>query len=257
MITAVNKIGDIFAYALDRRTGKWSRAVPVNDVPAIAKEGFQAVAGAGKNVFHAVWLDLRGDKRNKIMGAISRDGGRNWSANKVIYQSPDGSVCECCKVSVKASDTDVYVQFRNWLGGSRDLYLAHSTDGGISYAPARKVGTGTWKLNACPMDGGTVVLTANGPLTVWRRENTLYSCIPGDTEQPIANGRNVTAAAGADGSVMAWDENGMVWAKYGGESAIALGKGQMPSLTVVGQTAVCAWENEGQVMMGVVTLPKK
>jgi hypothetical protein len=258
VITAVNRMGDLFAYSLDRSTGKWSPAVRMNDVPAIAKEGFHAVSGAGQGVFHTAWLDLRNDKRNKIMGATSRDGGRSWSANQVIYHSPDGTVCECCKVSIKAKDNDVFVQFRNWLGGSRDIYLTHSSDGGSTYATAQKLGTGTWKLNACPMDGGSVVLSSTGqPLTTWRRENTLYTCVPGQAEKAIATGRNVTAADGVNGAVLAWDEGGTVWMKADGESPVALGKGQMPSLAIGGQTVVCVWEADGQVMMRAIPLTSK
>lgn len=253
--TAVNRVGDVFAYSLNRRTGKWSPAVRINDVPAIAKEGFQAVAGASTGTFHSVWLDLRDDKRNKIVGATSHDGGRTWSANQVIYHSPDGTVCECCKVSVAAKENEVYVQFRNYLSGSRDIYLAHSTDGGKTYKPAQKSGTGTWKLNACPMDGGAVVLTPMGqPLTVWRRENTLYTCRPGKPEQAVASGRNITVGSGSAGTALAWDEGGIVWLKPNTKAPVALGKGQMASVAVYGQSAVCVWEADGQVMMETIPL---
>ncbi|RRB05011.1 exo-alpha-sialidase [Larkinella rosea] len=255
VVSAVNKAGDIFAYSLDRKSGRWSSGIRINDVPQIAKEGFQAVAGASKGLFHAAWLDLRGDKKNKIVGATSRDGGRSWSTNQVIYRSPDGTVCECCKVSIAATKNDVYVQFRNWLDGSRNLYLAHSADGGKTYQPAQKLGTGTWKLNACPMDGGAVVLSKTGqPLTAWRRENTLYTCVPGETEQPVSTGRNVTAAANSDKPLLAWDEGGTVWIKSGSQSPVSVGKGQMPSLAVAGKTAWCVWELDGQVMVGRVGL---
>lgn len=255
VITAVNRQGDILAYSLNRATNQWSPAVRINDVPQIAKEGFQAVAGTGSSTFHAAWLDLRADKKNKIVGVTSRDGGRTWSTNQVIYHSPDGTVCECCKVSIAARDNDVYVQFRNWLDGSRNLYLAHSADGGRTYAAAQKLGTGSWKLTACPMDGGAVVLTASGqPLTTWRRENTLYTCLPGETEKPITTGRNVTLATGAARPVLAWDEGGSIWIKSAENSAILLGKGQMPSIAVTGKTALCVWELDGQVMMNSVTI---
>ena len=255
VITAVNRQGDIFAYSLNRATNQWSPAVRVNDVPQIAKEGFQAVAGTGSSTFHATWLDLRADKKNKIVGATSRDGGRTWSTNQVIYHSPDGTVCECCKVSIAAKDNDVYVQFRNWLDGSRNLYLAHSADGGKTYATAQKLGTGNWKLTACPMDGGAVILSATGqPLTTWRRENTLYTCLPGEPEKPITTGRNVTLASGTAKPLLAWDEGGTVWVKSADNSAMSIGKGQMPSIAVAGKIALCVWESDGQVMMNSVSL---
>lgn len=257
VITAVNRTGDVFAYSLDRQSGRWSPAVRINDVPETAKEGFQAVASASAGTFHATWLDLRDDKRNKLAMATSRDGGRTWSANRVVYSSPDGTVCECCKVSVAANQNEVFIQFRNWLDGSRDLYLVHSADGGVTFDSAQKMGIGTWKLNACPMDGGAVILTINSskptqPLSVWRRENTLYTCRPGELEQAVATGRNVTAATSPWGTALAWDEGGTVWLKATNRTPVALGKGQLPSVAIGKQGVVCVWEDDGQVMMNIV-----
>ena len=257
VITVVNRTGDIFSYTLDRRSQKWSPATRVNDVPAVAKEGFQAVASATTGTFHTVWLDLRGDDQNKIVGATSTDGGRTWSANKIIYRSPGGSVCECCRVSITARNNEVYVQFRNWLDGSRDLYLAHSSDGGRTYPSVQKLGTGSWKLKACPMDGGALALVSTGkPITVWRRENTLYSCQPGEPEKALASGKNVTVASGPIGKTTAWDENGTVWLQHNDNVPVAVGKGQMPSLALTGQSAICVWEANGQVIMESVALAK-
>ncbi|AKD53785.1 sialidase/neuraminidase family protein [Spirosoma radiotolerans] len=252
VITAVNQMGDLFAYSLDRQRGRWSAAVRINDIAEVAKEGFQAVTGASDGTFHAVWLDLRQDKANKIVMATSPDGGRTWSANQVVYRSPSGSVCECCKVSIAANQSDVYIQFRNWLNGSRDLYLAHSTNGGTSFGSVQKLGSGTWKLNACPMDGGAVSLSPTGqPFTVWRRENTLYTCRPGEPEQAIGTGRNVTTATDSVGRALAWNEGNLVWLKLDNREPIRLGTGQMPSVALVNGFAICAWEADGQVVSAV------
>ena len=48
---------------------------------------------------YATWLDTPG-KGKRLMGARSDDGGATWSKNLIIYQSPDGTVCECCHPSV-------------------------------------------------------------------------------------------------------------------------------------------------------------
>ena len=48
--------------------------------------------------------------------------------------------------------------FRNNVNGSRDEYLVESRDGGRSFAAARKLGSGTWPLNGCPMDGGGLAI---------------------------------------------------------------------------------------------------
>ena len=46
---------------------------------------------------------------------------------------------------------------RNKLGGSRDLYTLRLRDGRAA-GPAVKQGEGTWKLDACPMDGGGIAV---------------------------------------------------------------------------------------------------
>ncbi|MEJ7682118.1 MAG: sialidase family protein [Segetibacter sp.] len=99
------------------------------------------------------WL-LKSPKGQNVYGAKSVDGGKTWSKNILVYESPDSTVCECCKPSVTMKGNNVYVMFRNWLNGSRDLYVIKSSDGGKSFAQAQKLGKGSWKLNGCPMDGG-------------------------------------------------------------------------------------------------------
>ena len=92
-----------------------------------------------------------------------------------VYQSPDGHICECCQpVAAVDAQGRVAVMWRNWLGGTRDLYLTTSADGGKTFAAAQKLGTGTWKLNGCPMDGGAVAFNPLGkPLAVWRRKKAV------------------------------------------------------------------------------------
>lgn len=254
VVTAVDKGGTLHSFRLDRASGRWQAGKSVTDAPDVAKEGFQGLAVTADGTFHAAWLDVRWGKQ-KIAGATSGDGGRTWSKNRLLYASPDSTVCECCRLSMVAAGNHVYIQFRNYLGGNRDVYLLHSADGGRTYGPAQKLGTGTWKLNACPMDGGTVVLQADGnPLTVWRREGTVYQCQPGQAEQVVAEGRNCTLAAAPTGPVLAWEQRGTLFVKTAGREATAVGEGQLPGLAVSGKTAVCVWEHGKQVRVATVPL---
>lgn len=256
VITAVNKAGNVFAYHMSRTTGKWSSPRRINDVPEVAKEGFQDVVGGLGNTVHTVWLDLRGNQKNKLVGATSTDGGQTWSANRVLYESPSGSVCECCRVSMAASGSDVYILFRNWLDGARDLYLAHSGDAGKTYGTPQKLGNGTWKLAGCPMDGGGIALTKTGkPITVWRRENTIYQASPGEPEQVVSSGKNGSVASGPNGPVLAWEDAGSIYVKRGKNPVVTcLGEGKLPHVAVAGQTAVVVWENKGQVLWAGVSI---
>ncbi|WP_240163435.1 sialidase family protein [Spirosoma taeanense] len=191
VITAIDKAGDVWAYRLDRTTGHWQKRITVTDVPRTALEGFVTLTAGPDDTFNAFWLDLRGNKRNKIAGAHSTNGGRTWSANRIIYQSPDGTVCECCQLTAVSRGDQVVLMFRNFLKGSRDMYLISSADGGQTFGRAVRLGVGTWLLNACPMDGGGLFINPQGAIwTVWRRRDTLFTARPGEAETKIAVGKN-------------------------------------------------------------------
>src|SRR5581483_10651378 len=163
--------GDLLAWRSLDNGNTWSEGVRINDVPAAAREGLHGMASDGKDLLFATWLDLR-EKGTRLYGSISRDGGATWSSNVLVYASPSGSVCQCCHPSaVIAPNGRISVMFRNELNGARDMYVVSSVDGGRSFTAAEKLGTDTWILNACPMDGGGITFDPNGQIaTVWRRE---------------------------------------------------------------------------------------
>lgn len=253
IVTGCTSKGNIFSYY--KENGKWKLGARVNDVDTVAKEGLMALSADGENVF-AVWLDLRGDKRNKIYGAQSKDGGKSWAENKMIYTSPDTSVCPCCKPSVVVKRNNVYVMFRNRLHGNRDLYLMRSVNNGASFGKAEKLGTGNWQLNACPMDGGGLAINENGQVrTIWRREGAIFTDAPGVPEIEVGKGRNCTIAAIDNKNMFAWTENGKVlFIKPNGQKK-TLGKGSLPVLKGVDdEHAICVWQNEHQIHGAVVEL---
>jgi hypothetical protein len=144
-------------------------------------------------------LDHRDGKGTKLYGARSSDSGATWSKNMAIYASPDGSICECCHPSAAfGADGQILVMFRNWLGGSRDLYLTKSHDG-VNFSKPEKLGMGTWQLNACPMDGGGLVVAGGRIVTAWRREHEIYLATPGEKEVDLGSGIDVSIAAGSSG----------------------------------------------------------
>ncbi len=253
VITAIDKAGNLYAYKLDRETGKWRGRRMVNDTPEVAKEGFNALASDGKGKFFVTWLDLRGDRKNKIFGSVSTDGGQTWSKNQLVYRSPDSTVCECCSPSATMQGDKVYVMFRNWLDGARNMYLATSLNGGKTFQPPVKMGNGSWKLNACPMDGGGISAGSDGLTTVWRREKELYLSKPGEAERPIASGRNASVATSGGSTFVVWQDQGEVWFRPpGGQEPKNLGMGRFPRVAALtdGQ-AFCVWE-DGESIKGMV-----
>lgn len=254
VVTACTKKGNIFSYKKET-SGKWTKALKVNDVDEVAKEALMGLSADGKNVF-AVWLAVKSPKGQNVYGATSVDGGKTWSKNVLVYDSPEKTVCECCKPSAAVKGNNVYVMFRNWLNGNRDLYLANSGNGGKSFVNAQKLGAGNWKLNGCPMDGGGLTINNNGiPQTVWRREGKIYASTIGSPEKEIGEGRGCTMETVNNKNVYAWTENGTVFLIKPQGEKIGLGKGSQPMIKALNnEHVICVWENDKQIHASVLEL---
>lgn len=255
VITAIDKPGNVWAYSLNRTTGKWLPRVRVTDIADIAKEGFVTLTAGPGNTYNAAWLDVRGNERNKVAGAHSDDGGRTWSANRILYNSPAGTVCECCQLSEVSQGKHVAIMFRNFLNGSRDMYLIESTDGGKSFGEAHKLGEGTWKLNACPMDGGGLFMTPNGAVsTVWRRADTLFTARPGQMETELATGKNAKIVTTPKGDYVVFQREDQIWTTTPDQpNPVAMAPGGYPKLTLLPSNRVlCLWEQAGTIRVRII-----
>lgn len=207
--------GDLLAWRSLDGGATWSGPVPVNDSPGHASEGLHAMAIGPAGQVYCAWLDHRNGAK-QLFGTGSSDGGQTWDESRQIYASPSGNICECCHPSVAYDERGhLYVMWRNSLGGYRDMYLSISRDGGTTFSAAEKLGRGGWKLEACPMDGGSLAVSPAGKVTtVWRREDRVYrtdSRRP--TEQLIGRGMQPWAAATADGAYVVWlsQRGGTLW----------------------------------------------
>jgi hypothetical protein len=243
--------GDVLAWRSIDGGKTWSEGVRVNDVEASAREGLHGMASSRGRLTYAVWLDLR-KPGMRLYGAGSRDGGATWSKNVLIYESPDGHICECCHPSVAVDGEDkVTVMWRNWLGGSRDMYLARSVDGGVTFGKAEKSGEGTWKLKACPMDGGGIALGPGREVAaVWRRMETIFLAYPGKPEHELGAGKDAAIAWGRKGVYTAWSGPHGLRAMLPGDSEpIHLApKGAYVQLGG-SDPVIAAWEQDGQIMV--------
>jgi hypothetical protein len=251
LITACVSTGNIFSFI---KTGisPWQLTGKVNDKDTVAKENLMALSSDGNNAY-AVWLDLR-DGHNKIFGARSSNGGKTWSKNILVYASPDKTVCECCKPSVAVKGKNVYVLFRNWLNGNRDMHLVKSSDGGQSFSKAEKLGTGNWTLNGCPMDGGGLALNKDKPVTIWNRKGSIYTCEPGKEEKELGRGSACTIKNNNGRNIYAWVEKAEVVVINDKGKKNIIGKGSQPVLEVINNQVICVWENEKQIHAQIVDL---
>ena len=198
--------GNLIAWQSDDGGATWGDPVIVNDQPGIAREGLHDMAMGPDGAIFCAWLDLRTGS-TQVFGASSRDGGRSWSTNRLVYASPSGTVCECCHPSVAISNGGViFVMWRNELNGNRDMYLAKSQNGGLTFGPADKLGLGSWRLKACPMDGGDLAIGSSGsPVTVWRSDRQVYATgQPAPRESLLGQGEQPVVATADDNPYFVW-----------------------------------------------------
>jgi len=192
----------------------------------------------------------------KLFAALSPDGGITWGADFLIYASPSGSICECCKPSVVADGNgSVAVLFRNDLKGNRDMYLTRSNDAGVSFGTAEKQGTESWPLKGCPMDGGAVAIDAAGNVQViWQRMGVVYTSNAQESESERAEGKNGRVVATSEGLFFAWLEGDSVMLQTpGSASAEVMGHGFALQLAANAHQdgVVLVWNSNDQVQYSV------
>jgi len=242
--------GDLIAWRSTDGGKTWSKGSVINDVPGAPTEGLHALASDGRDHLFAAWLDHRGGQGTRLYGAQSRDGGVTWSKNVRIYESPSGTICECCHPSLVFDGSgEIVVMWRNWMDGSRDMYLARSRDG-VAFSKPEKLGEGTWKLNACPMDGGGLAISGGRVISAWRRDHEIYLDPAGEPERRIAPGIDVSIASGANGVYLIWSTpSGIQVMAPGSAQPVQLApKGSFPTIVGLAKAgALAAWEEDGEI----------
>lgn len=240
--------GDVVVFRSTDRGATWTTPVVINDVPGAAREGLHAMATGPSGLVVIAWLDLR-NGGTQIYAAVSRDHGATWAPDALVYASPGGAVCECCHPSLAiAPSGGVAVMFRNNLDGNRDMYVARSIDG-RTFTPAVKLGTGSWPINACPMDGGAITFDGRDVLATWRRENDVYLTTAAVAERRLGQGRDPVVAQAGPHRDVAWTSADGVLLVQGDRPPASLGAGRFPSLLAFPRATVIAWEHQGQVFV--------
>ncbi len=250
LVSAIDKKGSIHTFQLNHKSRKWTKETFANDLAGSAPEGLMSIAADQADNFYAVWLDNREDKNNKIYYAKTNDSGISWTKNKMVYESQDKTVCECCKPSIAVSQTKVLIMFRNWLNGSRDLYLLQSDNKGTTFNNPVKLGYGTWKLNGCPMDGGGLTVNEKGIIsTVWQREGRIFYSKPNEVENQIGTGRNCSIND-TKNPIIAWQDGKLLKLKDLNKGEIvAVGEGSfIKAIRTKDNKIFCTWEKEAKII---------
>jgi hypothetical protein len=246
LVTAIASGTDLVAWRSTDAGRTWSKPAVVNDVPTAAREGLDAIAADAQGHIAAAWLDDRLPGGKRLWGAFSDDAGATWSKNVQLY---DGTICECCHPSLLAiGNNDFVVMWRNKVDGSRDLYTMRLRNGKPA-TPAAKQGTGTWKLEACPMDGGGLAYRNGDIVTAWRRDHDIYLAHHAQ-ETKLGPGMDVALAVNAKGEYAAWTNGKGIDALLpGATTPTRLSEsGAFPTLlTLPDGTVLAAWEQEGTI----------
>lgn len=197
--------GDLLRWRSTNYGRTWSAGARINATAGSAREGLHAMAvGAGQELFCA-WIDLSGELPT-ISGSASSDAGVHWSAPSRVTREGD-RICPCCSPSAAIDAKGrIWTMWRGDTDGARDLYVASSEDHGATFSPPSKVGTGTWKLDACPMDGGAMTAALGRTTTVWRRDRTVFRAEIAGPEISLGEGEQPWIAAGPAGLYCTWVE---------------------------------------------------
>ena len=240
--------GNLYAWTSTDQGATWSAPARVNSITNSAREGMHAMVSGGKELVYAAWLDLR-NKGTELWGASSRDGGHTWDRNTLIYRSPDGTICQCCHPTLASDGAGgIWAMWRNAVGGSRDLYSASSRDDGETFSIATKLGSGTWRLNACPMDGGTALVRPDGELlTAWRRDKLLFAS-DGKGERILsATGLHPVVGWNGNAPFYVWQEGAKLkWRRGDKPAELFAPNGAFASVAAAapGQPAVVVYEGK-------------
>ena len=252
VVSAISsEAGDLMAWRSMDNGRTWSAPVAVNDRPKAAREGLHAMAGDAEGHLAAVWLDDRvGPKGKRLWGAFSSDAGATWSKNTMLYEVTGGTICECCHPSLApVGHGEFVVMWRNALDGSRDMYAMRLRDGRVA-ARAEKQGVGTWKLEACPMDGGGVVARDGKIASAWRREKDVYLAETGKPEIKLGTGQDVALGANNQGLYAVWSTAAGVMAQLpnAAQASKLADSGAFPAIVALPDGAMLvAWEENGTI----------
>ena len=250
IVSAIATESDLFYWRSTDGGRTWSKPAVINDQAKAAREGLHAMAADADGHVAAAWLDDRTPGGKRLYGAFSNDAGATWSKNELLYESPGRTICECCHPSlVSLGHGEFAVMWRNVIDGSRDFYTLRLRDG-KPVSPAVKQGTGTWKLNACPMDGGGLALLNGELVSAWRRDHDLYLAEAGKPEVKLGMGQDVALALNGKGAYTIWSTPKGIEARLPGATAPThlSDAGAFPALLALPDGSIlAAWEENGSI----------
>jgi hypothetical protein len=157
---------DVFYSRSTDMGATFTAPVRVSDDSAKHSQDFPSIAVDSSDNIYIAFIDNR-DMMNGLSKAAqlyftrSTDGGSSFSPAIRASNMPDGvgGSCECCNTSIAAAGNGhVYISFRSDINNRRDIFIARSLNGGVSFDTAIPAASEQWIIPACPMTGSTIAL---------------------------------------------------------------------------------------------------
>jgi photosystem II stability/assembly factor-like uncharacterized protein len=143
----------------------WAPPETVTDDSVLfGSHNFHALHVAQDGAVYVSWLDGRNGK-SAVYLTRSTDGGKTWGKNVRVSVR---EACPCCRTSIATAGNGVmYIAWRTVMPGNvRDIVVAKSTDGGMTWGEAHRVHADGWVFDGCPHAGPSLMLDARGRLHV-------------------------------------------------------------------------------------------
>ncbi len=104
---------------------------------------------------YVAYVNTNNAEEDAYYGLVkSDDFGATFSAEVDASSASNEEVCECCNGHLAVTENgDIYVAYRNNEANVRDIWLAKSTDGGVSFDSAYDIDETDWILSGCPSNG--------------------------------------------------------------------------------------------------------
>jgi hypothetical protein len=202
-------------------------AITLNsDAGAPTGHAFQSIAVDRLGRIFVTWIDERAkrasDRGAELWLTTSEDRGKSFSRDRRILSD----VCECCRTNIQIdSGGRLFLSYRTVPATGamyRDIVVARSTDGGVSFKTTTVSGDG-WNINACPVTGPALCVDARDQVhVVWftggGEKPGLYYAMSEDRGQSYSArrlldpdqrlGKHAQVVAHIDGTILvAWDDN--------------------------------------------------
>lgn len=147
----------------------FGKSVTVDPTGPVSQSFFTLAVGPD-GVIYAAWLDSRDRGQGKSGSSglyIARSTNRGQSFEKSIRVAL--SVCPCCRPSIAFTDAKtLHIGWRGVMDGDvRDIFVATSTDGGLTFPTSARIAEDNWQLNGCPHSGPSLATLGGKLFIAW------------------------------------------------------------------------------------------